>query len=33
MLAELITEGWYSQAPQYLKRAFDERSPGTPGGG
>jgi hypothetical protein len=25
MLAELITEGWYCQAPQYLKRAFDER--------
>lgn len=28
MLVELLTEGWYSQAPQYLKRAFDERLPG-----
>lgn len=24
MLVELVTEGWYSQAPRYLKRQFDE---------
>lgn len=24
MLVELVTEGWYSQAPRYLKREFDE---------
>ena len=23
LLVELVTEGWYSQAPRYLKRAFD----------
>jgi hypothetical protein len=33
MLAELITEGWYSQAPQYLKRVFDEALSGTLGNG
>jgi len=27
LLIELITEGWYSQAPKYLKREFDETSP------
>lgn len=32
MLVELITEGWYSQAPRYLRRAFDEGSSGTLGG-
>lgn len=25
LLVELLTEGWYSQAPQYLKREFDSR--------
>jgi len=24
MLVELLTEGWHSQAPQYLRRAFDK---------
>ena len=24
LLVELVTEGWYSQAPRYLRRAFDE---------
>lgn len=24
MLVELVTEGWYSQAPRYLRREFDE---------
>lgn len=24
MLVELLTEGWYCQAPKYLKREFDE---------
>lgn len=24
LLVELVTEGWYSQAPRYLKREFDE---------
>ena len=23
MLVELVTEGWYSQAPRYLRREFD----------
>ncbi len=23
LLVELVTDGWYSQAPQYLQRAFD----------
>ena len=23
LLAELVTDGWYSQAPRYLQRAFD----------
>ncbi len=26
LLVEMITVGWYSQAPQYLTRALDERS-------
>lgn len=25
MLVELVTEAWYSQAPQYLKREFDAK--------
>jgi len=25
LLVELVTEAWYSQAPRYLQRAFDER--------
>lgn len=25
-LVELVTEGWYTQAPQYLRREFDARS-------
>ena len=24
LLVELVTEGWYSQAPRYLKREFDD---------
>jgi hypothetical protein len=24
LLVELVTDAWYSQAPRYLKRAFDE---------
>ena len=27
MLVELVTDGWYSQAPRYLRRAFDEEPP------
>ncbi|MFB8145643.1 MmcQ/YjbR family DNA-binding protein [Microbacterium sp. NPDC056003] len=31
-LDELITEAWRTQAPKYLRREFDERSPtGRPG--
>ena len=26
LLVELVTDGWYSQAPQYLQRAFDQRT-------
>jgi hypothetical protein len=28
MLVELVTEGWYSQAPRYLRREFDAGFPG-----
>lgn len=31
MLVELIIEGWYSQAPRYLRREFDEGFPGRSG--
>jgi len=27
LLVELITDAWYSQAPRYLKREFDEGRP------
>jgi hypothetical protein len=26
LLVELVTDGWYSQAPRYLQRTFDEGS-------
>jgi len=30
LLVELVSDGWYSQAPRYLKRAFDAGASGQP---